>query len=527
MNTPAREEASWREISFVALGLAALTAVVLLLADGAILFTRPLWVDEWLTVFVAKRASPVQVISDLAHGADGGATLFHLTAWGLRTIAGSLSPTLLHAMSLLSVLSALCVVYVVLRRRFNPDASIAGVLAVGSNRVVIEHSFEGRFYGPWLLCCAFFAWSLSQNQASTTSRSRKALVAIAAILLCTVHWYGVITLGVMTAAVVASHGRRWRDGLRAVAPAAACVPVLLAITPIALGQKGAFTVANWIADFEVRQILGLSWFYWHAAVPVLAAVGVLVAVILRWQNRTRPAVAAVARSAATDPGIVALMSLALMPLALAVLSMLGQPSMIGRYAIPTALAWGPWVAFAMELLGRVPARVLRIVLAAFWFVGYTREANAKRFFAGAVARAEHALRQAEGMHLPIVFQSIHVMYPLLGATWGRGSQGVFLELQDSTMNVLFPAGTWLYNLNKGIRVERDNARAQAARYGFPRLVDRAVLDTTPRFLLLAPASRLPAGYPSVDVFGRAVFPRHRLQQLLPDLWLAERADASP
>lgn len=112
-----------------ALGLAALFAVLLFLSDGDILLTRPLWVDEWLTVLPATRASPFDLIGDLAAGADGGATLLHLVVWGMRNVLGELSPTTLRVMSLVCVFTALCLLYVVLRRRFGANASIAGALA--------------------------------------------------------------------------------------------------------------------------------------------------------------------------------------------------------------------------------------------------------------------------------------------------------------------------------------------------------------------------------------------------------------
>jgi hypothetical protein len=211
-----------------------------------------------------------------------------------------------------------------------------------------------------------------------------------------------------------------------------------------------------------------------------------------------------------------------MPLALAAVSIMGQPSMLSRYAITAALAWGPWVAFAMELLGRWPARVSRIVFAWFLFVSFTKEANDKRAFASGVDQTLGVLRQTQGAGMPVVFQSIHVMYPVLGESWGRDSSAVFLDLPDSTFAALFPAGTRLEQLNRGTITERDLARVHAKRFGFPKLASQGVLDTTRRFLLLAPQRRLPPGLRGVEQFGRAVFPNHRLTHLHPELSLLER-----
>lgn len=515
------EGADRRELLLVSLGLAALTAFILWLSDGVVLFTRPLWVDEWLTVYVAQRSSPLTVIADLAKGADAGASLFHLTMWSIRSIVGSLSPTFLRAMSLVCAFGTLVLTYAVLRRRFSPHASVAGVLAVGSHRLVVAHEFEARFYGPWLLCCAFFAWSLSLNQRGG-SRRRQAVVAVAAILLCTVHWYGIITLGLMSSAVVASYGRRWREGLRLVAPSAAGVVALLIVAPLAIGQRGAYTVPTWLPDFHVSQISVLSKVFWLATVPLLASVALLAGVILRRWKAVAPTASDVARGAVHDAGVLALASLALMPLALAVLSIIGQPSMLDRYAIPAALAWGPWVAFAMELLGRWPARVFSLVLTWFWFVSFTKEASLKRTFASAVQWRVEALRQAKGTGLPIAFQSINTMYPVVGKNWMRESSAVFLDLSDSTLNAIIPAQYRSHWFTRAVRLERDIARVHARRFGFPRLATQTALDTTSRFLLFAPVDRLPPGVGGIEGFGRAVFPHHRVVPLLPDVYLFER-----
>jgi hypothetical protein len=516
------EGADRRELALFSLGLAALTAFILWLSDGVVLFTRPLWVDEWLTMYVAQRSSPVAVIGDLVNGADAGASLFHLAVWSIRGVVGSLSPTFLRAMSLLCAFGALVLVYAVLRRHFSSHASVAGVLAVGSHRLVVAHEFEARFYGPWLLCCAFFAWSLSLNQRLGASRRRQSIVALAAILLCTVHWYGIITLGLMSSAVVASYGRRWREGLRLVAPGAAGVVALLLVAPLAFGQRGAYTVPTWLPDFHVSQIPALSNLFWLAAVPLLATVALLAGVMLRWRRTAGPSAANVARDAFQDAGVLALSSLLLMPLALAALSIMGQPSMLDRYALPAALGWGPWVALALELLGRWPARVFSIVLAWFWFVSFTKEASVKRAFASAVHWRAEALRQGEASGLPVAFQSINTMYPVVGESWMRRSSAVFLELSDSTLNAIIPARYRNYWFTRAVRLERDIARVHARRFGFPRLASQTALDTTPRFLLLAPVDRLPPGVGGIEAFGRAVFPHHRVVPVLPDLYLFER-----
>jgi hypothetical protein len=509
-----------REFWLVALTLAALLGAVIWGTGGVILFTRPLWVDEWFTVLVASHASPIDVIADLRHGADGGASLFHLLVWALRAVTGGLSPTLLHAMSLVSTWGALLFVYVVLRRRFSRDASIAGMLAAGANTLVVAYAFEGRFYALWVLCAAFFAWSLG-----LTTRRRSLVVAIAAILLTTSHWYGVISLAMMSAAVFVSYGRNWRDGLRCVVPGSAGLVAFLLISPLAAGQQAVLTVASWVPDFKIGQIGGLASTFWLAGIPIVAFGALIVAIMWRERSEFGPPVALATRTAVRDPSIVALFSLTLMPVALVALSLVGRPSMLARYALPAVLAWGPWVAFAMDLLGRWPARAFALALVVVWVRNFGAEARRKHAFTLGIEQNASLLRQAERLGVPIVFQSQHTMYPLEAATRGRGSLGVYLDLPDSTLDALFPATSRFYQLNKGIRLERDFARVQARLYGFPRLATQAALDTTARFVLFAPYERLPRGMNDINELGHAVFPHHRAVPLQENLLLLERVSA--
>ena len=517
---PTASGASRRELARFAVGLVLLVIAVLFLSRGWVLFTRPLWVDEWFTVLVASHASPVDVIADLRHGADGGAGLFHLLVWGLRAVTGELSPVALRAMSLIFMLGALCFAYAVLRRRFSRDATVVGVLAVGSHSLVVAHAFEGRFYGLWLLCCAMYAWSLG------VSRRRDLSVAIAAILLTSSHWYGIISLALMSGAAVVAHGRAWRQGIRLVIPSAAGAVTLLAIAPLARGQRAAVTVNSWIADFDIGQIRGLANLFWVAAVPFIAAIVLLVALYLRQSSHVRPEHGETTRVILSEPGIVALASLGLMPLALAMVSAAGLPSMIGRYSLPAALAWAPLAALAAALLTRWSARTFAIVLIVFWLSSYAREAARQRAFDFGVRHERDLVASAVTSGLPIVFQSLHTMYPSLAATRGAGAKVSFLDLPDSTLRALFPVESRYYQINKGVTLERDFARVHAARFGFPKLVSQATLDTTTRFLFVATAVRIPTGVGDATALAREVFPHHRVVALTEDLLLLERPSAS-
>ena len=491
-----------REVLVVALALAAWTALVLWLADGSILITRPLWVDECFTVLVAGRSSPWAVISDLRHGVDGGAGLYHLVAWVLRVTTGALTPVVLRAASMVFTLAALCLVYAVLRRRFSRDASAAGVFAVGAHSMVVAMAFEGRFYALWLLCCALVAWFFG----AAPGRRRDVALAVCAVLLTTSHWYGVVTLSIMMGIVFLTYLPRWSVGIRSVAPAAAGLLAFVAVWPLARGQREVLTVSSWVPDFTFGQLRGLADGFWFARIPQVGAAALALAIVLRW--RRDRGVRALTGSGSPEPGAVALLSLATLPLALSAMSLVGQPSMLGRYALPAALAWAPWTAFAFALLGRWPSRVAAVAIAAFWLPAFVRETTAKREFAVGVAGEADALRQARAMHVPVVFTSTHTMYPLLVGGPGTRDAAALLDLPDSTLDKFMAPDSRFYQLNKGIRLERDFARVHAARFGFPALATQASLDTTASFVILESGARLPRGITDVPAYWRLLFPHH-------------------
>lgn len=513
-------QAPRRELVIFALVVAALLATMLALTDGLVLFTRPLWVDEWLTVLPATRHSPVDVLADLRAGADGGAGLLHLTVWGLRGVVGSLPPALLRALALVCVFAALCLTFVILRRRFTVDASAAGALAVGSNILVVTHAFEARFYGPWLLCCACFAHAMARRQHQPT-RFNATAVVIASIALCTVHFYGIISLVAMCAGIIASYGRRWRHARDVVAlPLVTGILAVLTVLPLALGQRSAYSKRTWIPEFELRQLTGLLEYFWLAGVPLIAAGALILAMLIASRRPLQPSAFQRASNALTDAGVVAMASLAVMPLALAIVSIAGQPSMLARYAITTALAWGPWVAWCMDTASRTTARVSRVVLAWFWFVSFTKVVSEKQAYANAVERNRATFASAERLRVPVLFSSIHVMYPVVAATQRASAE--FLDVPDSTFSALFPADTERERLNRSAVIQRDLARVHARRFGFPRLASQASLAATPRFLIFAPPTDLPFGITTAEAFGRDLFPGHTVVAVHPDVVLVER-----
>jgi len=510
----------------IAVSGALLALLLLAVTLQPILLTRPLWLDEVHTLLVASRATPAQVISSLTGGIDTAPGLYHLALWALGKITGSLSPVVLHGVALVSVWLCLGFTYAALRRRFSVVPSVAAVLAVGTHSLVIQMTYEARFYGPWLLFAAAFAWSLGLPR----SRGRDAWIAGISILLCTIHWFGVVSLALMCAAALAVHlggdarGRHhWREGFRLIAPSAAGVVVLVFCAPILLGQRAAVTAPTWIPAPSPEQAWVMARTFYVGLVPILALVMILASRL----RPTPPAVASpnVILSEAKDQlsGIVALAALAPMPVAIAVISFILQPTLLDRYATVAALAWAPLVAFALQTQGRRVQVLFCALLFCVGFVNYRRSARGmlsyRRVLDADVRSFDLAITRT---NLGIVFQSRHVQYPLVTEQPLGRERTIFLSLPDSTIDAMFPANSEIAVFGPFFRFEREAALLQERIYGSPRILSQAQLDTTSRFLLLASDASLPGGYKNVERFTQVVFPHHTVTRLETNLSLLTR-----
>ena len=135
------------------------------------------------------------------------------------------------------------------------------------------------------------------------------------------------------------------------------------------------------------------------------------------------------------------------------------------------------------------------------------------------------MRLAETLGIPVVFTSTHTLYPQVISRWNAGSVPSIMDLPDSTIDKFAGPSTRFYQLNKGIRLDRDFARVHARRFGFPPLATQETLDTTAAFVVLESGARLPRGVVDINVYWRLLFPRHRAKPVGEMLTLFERVDA--
>jgi hypothetical protein len=267
-------------------------------------------------------------------------------------------------------------------------------------------------------------------------------------------------------------------------------------------QRGSIVEKTWVQDLNRFQVATMLRTFWTAIAPVVAILVILVGLLLpRRKAPLRESFALAVR----DPSVAALFVHVVMPLVLIVLS-LQQPSMLPRYALVSLFAWAPLVAIAAKSLGIAGRSVATAILLAALGSRILLTAKDKLDHAIAVAIAKQNLGMACRAGVPVVFQSRHVIYPVIGDSPSQCPHARFLVLTDSTINRLLPGGPPFSFSRRFQRFEREYAGHHERIYGFPRSVSEAQLDSVPEFFLLASGPNLPPGYHDVDRFVAAVFP---------------------
>ena len=529
MTTPAQAAptppASRREILGFTLAFLAAIAVILALG-GSPLWTRQFWLDErCCTLYNSIDASnPIRVILNVAGGRDVAPPLLHLIVWTVTRVIGT-STAAMRCIPLAAMGMALLLVYLTMRRRFGILASGAAAVAITTHVLIVEHSFELRFYGLWVMFCAGFAWALELD-AGRPSRRRDVAIALFAIAICTIHWFGVISLGAMIAIVVLAHGRRWREGLRLVAPGAAGIVLFVLLSPMFVSQvRAAGTSAYWIPPLSMEQVKQTAWLFVGSLPPLLnfartpLPIGVVGIVLLLLADRLRPA-PRVHIGVLRDPSLIALTALILMPVALIAISMVSKPVVWPRYAIVAVLSWAPILALAIDTLPRLARGA---VLALFVVIaGFTveRELRSKAYFKEVIDAYQSQLEVAKKSGFPIIFQSYFLMYPVDGQS-RRESVARFLDLPDSTMNAM----EFLPPAQKSLMIrDRNMVRIHKDMFGFPVPITQATLDTVKRFYLFTTDDGLPAGYQNSVFFGEKIFPHHQGVRVSGLVTLFQRKD---
>lgn len=438
-----------------AIGLLASMLAGVAWVHGGILFTEPLLIDEYHTVFLAEKGSLFRSIADLAAGSDFNPPLLFVIERAIGRLTGGITPMSLRVTSFATVWLGMVVAFSALRRLMPPSAAFVGAFSIWSNSVIAGLAFEGRFYGPWLLFCALVILTVSWDAERDTSRRRDIALAVSSVCVCTIHWFGIFSL-LLIAIGAAAWTRSSGKSYRRLVPIIAGPIALVICIPIFVGQRAALTEKTWIAPlrpYQVREMLEA----YLTAKPILIAL-LLMAVWIAWTRARRTFSTSGFRAVAF--GSLPFTLMLLLPLILTVFSALIQPAMLVRYATPASLAGAAILGLAAVPVA-LPGRILLLALLFFFSV---RTLDARAYEAAIYksqidAERERVAPQLDSGRVLMVARR-STLYPLAAAT-SRPSQLVYPDFTDSIARSR--------NFSASMIIDRDVARVHHRLYGFPAL----------------------------------------------------------
>jgi hypothetical protein len=340
--------------------LVVLSGAQVILSGALYLFQRHFWLDEIYTYTIVTDPDYGHSLRALAGGVETHPPSFYLLMRVFTSVAGT-SESAFRCFALLSVLAALLGIYVILRQAFSPFASLAATFLVWCHPLVLSHAFDARFYGPWLAATVWFAYFLARSRAARKCGLNTFLLAVSSVLVCTIHYFGIITLVLVTLFELWFH-RRPGERLRGMAAVAAGPVAFLGCVPLLLAQRSSLTVPTWLQNSWAFLLL----FMLSTLYPLLLAL------LLTWLYRLFRARSAGFRPGADLPAVTALAGLSglcLLPVTLILLSYCVQPVMHARYALPTVASAAPAIAF---LVSRASRRAVIGLCLAFFLLGTVR-----------------------------------------------------------------------------------------------------------------------------------------------------------
>lgn len=450
-STGAELGAGPRELCLVA-ALALLVQLVWLVTTSAwSAFSRTPWIDECVTLLLAGDPSLRHAAAALFAGIDSNPPTLHLIVRAVAAFFDGPTPVLLRSVAFASLWLAMIALYGVLRRSYSPFSSGVAVLVFAGHPLVIHHGFDGRYYAPWITFVTWFCLALPRPDQIHLSRGRRVALAIASSLLCTIHYFGIVTLGIVLAADFLVNRAPIVDWLRSRAAVIAGPLSLLLFLPLFLSQQAASPASTWVPPLDLQHA---GFEFGRLILPLLRALGVVLAgvalnwvIVASWPERPRfDAIRAQLPVAA----------LAAMPLALAVFSWIVQPVFMARYAIAFVPAAAPLAAFLLARLKPLPLGVVASLL--LLLGGISMKADVERLREMEADR-QHlwGILEALPPEAPVYFERIHDLYPLCHV---RGSCPDGYALFDDATE----PGHWLANLSV---ISREMGRMLETHYGGP------------------------------------------------------------
>ena len=476
--------------------LAALGFIVLeIAAMGAwAMVTKPFWLDEVATWLVAGTQSLPESIRALAAGVDSNPPTAHFLYRLAALVAGGLSPIAARVVTVACVVGALTTVYLLLRDRFSPWPAAIGAMAVWAQQVVMHAAFDARFYGPLLFASGCMLLVLLRTVRREPTRTSAVSLAFVSAVLCTTHYFGILTWGIAIGTVVLFVRGSRAATIRRLVPSLAGPLALAACAPLYLAQRASTTIPTWMPDLTALGAVRLLAIFF-LTLPVAIALGCWALIVVRARLTGGRAERVVdwplTRGFALGPLL--LLTQAAVPFVLVAFSILVQPATELRYWIAGTVAAAPVVAFVVSL-GDTPVRwVATLAMVAASVKTMWGEAHRADAFARRVHEDIRDATQLARSGTLIVTRLRDTLYPVLQQRPELNSHMAALDATpfDST--------------NRFFVFERDLGRITHRVYGFGNLVTPAALSRLSSFYFI---ERQGGGAPTSEEF-----PRHTIRHV--------------
>jgi hypothetical protein len=350
------QAATGREVAIVFVSFLAIVVVQLLASGACSLFVRHFWCDEVLTYQMATDPSLLHSLTALKEGVETHPPAYYLLLRLFTPLLGGPGELSLRAFSFAAILGGMLGLYLLLRRTYSVLVSSVTILAIWTHPLVWGYAFEARFYAPWLAAVVWLAYLLVLARTST-GWALQLGIALCSLLICTIHYFGIISLVLLVGFELLFRPGRGRSRWRGIPAAAAGSVGLLACLPLLLRQRATFAVPTWMdppSAPTVFQLLHHLYFPLHLVILVLA-VGLLL--LFRGEG-PEPA----DREGRGDLTVLAgLGGVILLPLVLVLISYAIQPVLLTRYALPATAALAVPVAFALRKCPRSSVAVFGVL----------------------------------------------------------------------------------------------------------------------------------------------------------------------
>lgn len=488
----------------LALGSAALLVAMLLsigVTDSWVVFTRPFWLDEYHTIFIASEPTIGEIVSDLRRAADFNPPLLYLMLHGIGKLTGGLTPTNVRVFSFVTAWLAAVTVYAILRPRRGIATAFGAALLLWTSPLVVSQAFQGRFYGPWLLLAVAYAAALKGKSSQRASPMRLTWIALLAASLCTIHYFGIITWSLVGLALLPIVSLT-TDPLRRFLASLAGPFGLAVVMPLYFGQREAMSTVTWVPPISLNQIYELLTYMvaWPAVLGLM-----LVYVFLSGWRRPPDARRGELEVAYWSPIEVALFCLIGHVVFLIVFSAMIQPVGVSRFGIPAVLAWVPIAVLALERVNRIVRYLIVVAIWAFSAVIVRHQGREQAEFEARLVTDAAELARIGASGLPLVATDRFALYPLAHSDPLAGVSLSLVDLNDSDSAATRDSAGRPPRLTASDLHERTNARVHAGIYGFPILVSSDSLASREAFVLF--------GERGVGVFAARWFPDHERRRI--------------